>query len=111
MRRPERLSEDARLFVQFSTPSHVQFSMSVDTNRGQIRLSSVRSVVQIYPGPASHDLREWHTILSKYSRHRLRDFLVSDTPRAQRLRQSSPFFAVLSADERDEVLALLENRP
>ena len=71
----------------------------------------IEALLKSDQGPASHDLREWHTILSKYSRHRLRDFLVSETPRAQRLRQSSPFFAVLSADERDEVMALLEDRP
>lgn len=55
-------------------------------------------------GMASHDLAEWSSILSRYSRQRIAEFLVSDTPRAQRLRQSSPFFAVLTADERDEVL-------
>jgi len=71
----------------------------------------IEGLLETDQGSASHDLREWHTILSRYSRHRLRDFLVSETPRAQRLRQSSPFFAVLSADERDEVLALLEDQP
>jgi DNA-binding Lrp family transcriptional regulator len=55
-------------------------------------------------GPASHDLREWKEILDHYSRERLREFLVADTPRAQRLRQSSPFFAVLTAEERDEIM-------
>jgi DNA-binding Lrp family transcriptional regulator len=59
-------------------------------------------------GMAAHDLKEWGSILSRYSRQRLSEFLVSDTPRAQRLRQSSPFFAVLSADERDEVLQRME---
>ena len=39
---------------------------------------------------------------------RLREFLVATTSRAQRLRQSSPFFAVLNPDERDEVLQRLE---
>lgn len=59
-------------------------------------------------GSASHDLHEWYSILSRYSHHRLREFLISDTPRAQRLRQSSPFFAVLTAEERDDLLAALE---
>ena len=58
-------------------------------------------------GMASHDLKEWSSILSRYSRQRLSEFLLSDTPRARRLRRSSPFFAVLSADERDEVLQLM----
>jgi hypothetical protein len=61
-------------------------------------------------GAASHDLREWKDILTSYSRERLTRFLVSDAPRAVRLRQSSPFFAVLTADQRDTVLAALDER-
>ena len=60
------------------------------------------------PGAASHDLREWHAILTTYSVERLKRFLISTSSRAQRLRQSSPFFAVLTPDERDEVVAKLE---
>jgi len=59
-------------------------------------------------GPAMHDLREWKDILDHYSRRRIREFLVSSTPRAERLRQSSPFFAVLTPEEREDVLADLE---
>jgi len=60
-------------------------------------------------GSAAHDLQEWRNILAHYSQQRLRDFLVSDTPRAERLRQSSPFFAVRDADERQRVLAAAEH--
>lgn len=59
-------------------------------------------------GAASHDLREWLDLLRTYSPERLARFLVADSPRANRLRQSSPFFAVLGPDERDRVLASLE---
>ena len=59
-------------------------------------------------GAAEHDLREWKAILESYSLKRLQDFLVSPSSRAVRLRQSSPFFAVLTADERDRVLEFLE---
>lgn len=59
-------------------------------------------------GTASHDLEEWRGIHRHYSLQRLKEFLVSDTPRAQRLRQSSPFFAVLTAEQRDEVLQRIE---
>jgi DNA-binding Lrp family transcriptional regulator len=59
-------------------------------------------------GSASHDLREWSGILSHYSTHRLGEFLRSDTARAQRLRQSSPFFAVLTPEERETLLDELE---
>lgn len=61
-------------------------------------------------GTASHDLREWRDILTHYSTQRIKDFLVSDTPRAKRLRQSSPFFAVLDHGERDAVAAAAENK-
>lgn len=68
----------------------------------------VEVLLQSEQGMASHDLEEWRSILARYSRQRIIDFLVSDTPRAQRLRQSSPFFAVLTGDERDKVLRLME---
>jgi DNA-binding Lrp family transcriptional regulator len=55
-------------------------------------------------GSAAHDLEEWRGILSNLSPERVREFIVSDTPRAERLRQSSPFFAVLTPEERDRVL-------
>ena len=61
------------------------------------------------PSAASEDLREWQAILATYSPERLKRILVSRNARAQRLRQSSPFFAVLTADERDHVIAAIES--
>lgn len=55
-------------------------------------------------GPAAHDLREWQQILKDYSLDRLIRFLISDSVRAVRLRQSSPFPAVLTKDERRSAL-------
>jgi hypothetical protein len=62
-------------------------------------------------GSASHDLREWQDILTRYSVQRIKDFLVSETPRATRLRQSSPFFAVLNDEERDKITGTVEIVP
>jgi hypothetical protein len=59
-------------------------------------------------GAAGHDLREWMEVLESYSPERLKRFLVADTPRANRLRQSSPFLAVLTSDQRDRVLESIE---
>lgn len=70
----------------------------------------LRFLLEEEQGPASHDLREWQDILTHYSQQRIHDFLVAETPRAQRLRQSSPFFAVLTPDERDIVLSAVEKR-
>lgn len=61
-------------------------------------------------GTAGGDITEWRQLLQTYSPERLRDLLVSTSSRAERLRQSSPFFAVLTADERDHLLAKIEKR-
>ena len=61
-------------------------------------------------GTASADLAEWRQLLDVYSAERVRDMLVSTSSRAERLRQSSPFFAVLTPPERDRVLAGLETK-
>jgi hypothetical protein len=51
------------------------------------------------------ELREWQRIFRTMSMPRLRRFLVEGSERANRLRQTSPFFGVLSADERDRLIA------
>jgi hypothetical protein len=58
-------------------------------------------------GAAGADLMEWKQLLEAYSPDRLGSFLVSSSSRAVRLRQSSPFFAILNADERDRLVDLL----
>jgi hypothetical protein len=59
-------------------------------------------------GTANGDLVEWGQLLETYSPERMRDLLVSTSSRAERLRQSSPFFAVLTSSERDQLIAALE---
>lgn len=59
-------------------------------------------------GTAAKDIAEWRQLLDTYSAERIRKLLVSQTSRADRLRQSSPFFAILTADERDRALNSLE---
>jgi predicted transcriptional regulator len=55
-------------------------------------------------GSATKDIKEWRDILESYSIRRLSRFLTSTSERANRLRQSSPFFAILSTDERKQLL-------
>ena len=55
-------------------------------------------------GTATGDLREWQNILDTYSIQRLARFLTSSSARANRLRQSSPFFAILNATERAQLV-------
>jgi len=59
-------------------------------------------------GTAAGDLYEWRQVLETYSPERLRQFLVSTSSRAARLRQSSPFFAVLTPEERDKLMSYME---
>ncbi len=57
---------------------------------------------QRHPGNG-HDLWEWRKVLETYPLPRLLNFLESDSPLAVRLRQSSPFPAVLSPEELDRM--------
>ena len=55
-------------------------------------------------GSATKDIKEWRDILESYSIRRLSRFLTSTSERANRLRQRSPLFAILSTDERNQLL-------
>ena len=54
-------------------------------------------------GAADADLREWRQILEDYPITRLLRFLTSSSARANRLRQSSPFYPVLISSEREKL--------
>lgn len=59
----------------------------------------------------NRDLREWKRILESTSIPRLRRLLSAETDRAVRLRQSLPFWPVLTDDERERVLAEMNDEP
>lgn len=69
----------------------------------------VEALLREGQGTADADLGEWRQLLETYSDERLRDLLVSTSSRADRLRRSSPFFAVLTPGERDRLLRELED--
>jgi len=60
-------------------------------------------------GTANNDISEWRQLLETYSPERLRDLLVSRSSRADRLRRSIPFFAVLTSEERDQMMEMFES--
>jgi DNA-binding Lrp family transcriptional regulator len=60
-------------------------------------------------GTANRDLAEWRDILDMYSIQRLSRFITSSSERADRLRQSNPFFAILNSDERTRLANGLED--
>lgn len=49
------------------------------------------------PGPGTRDLEEWKQILSDLSIRQIQSLLREDSPRATRLRQSSPFLEAMTA--------------
>jgi hypothetical protein len=55
-------------------------------------------------GIAGSDIGEWRHLLETYSPERLRELLVSESSRAERLRRSSPFLPILTPEEREIVL-------
>jgi hypothetical protein len=65
----------------------------------------LRRLLKKGQGPANRDLQEWDSILENYSIPRIASFLRSSSERAVRLRQSCPFFAVLTPREKERVQA------
>lgn len=59
----------------------------------------------------NRELREWKRILESTSIPRLCRLLTSETDRAVRLRQSLPFWPVLTDEERERVLAEMNDEP
>ncbi|MFH1116446.1 MAG: MarR family transcriptional regulator [Pseudomonadota bacterium] len=60
-------------------------------------------------GAATADIEEWRNILDTYSIQRLARFFTSSSERANRLRQSNPFLAILDPAERAQVTGDLRN--
>jgi len=59
-------------------------------------------------GASGQDLWEWRKVLDTYPVPRLLHFLESQSPRAQRLRRSSPFPEVVSDQEKERMAELAE---
>jgi hypothetical protein len=83
-----------------------KFAKAIQQDTSLLRRAKdhIEQLLNIDQGMASRDLREWLDILENYSIQRLVEFLTSSSERANRLRQSSPFFAVLTADERNRLI-------
>jgi len=76
-----------------------------DTSLVRRAKEHVDRLLQKDQGLATRDITEWSDILESYSIRRLSRFLTSSSERANRLRQSNPFFAILSYDERARLLS------
>jgi len=104
--RTHREAEERSLLMARAVAELIRSDPSL-TKRAAHHLSRLAQEGQ---GTAAGDLSEWRQLLETYAPERLRQFLVSDSSRAQRLRQSSPFLAVLSPHERDRLMAMMETR-
>lgn len=74
-----------------------------DTSLVRRAKEHVQRMLKKNHGSAMKDIKEWRDILESYSIRRLSRFLTSTSERANRLRQSSPFFAILNTDERNQL--------
>lgn len=84
--------------------------MKSDPSLARRALQHTNMLLHEGQGTANSDLGEWRQLLETYSGGRLRDLLISRSSRADRLRRSSPFFAVLTPDERDRVMEQIEGK-
>jgi predicted transcriptional regulator len=75
-----------------------------DTSLVRRAKGHVQRLLQSDHGSATKDIEEWRDILGSYSIRRLSRFLISTSQRANRLRQSNPFFAILNSEERSRLL-------
>lgn len=81
-----------------------------DTSLVRRALEYIDRLLMENHGMATRDIREWRDILETYSIQRLSRFLTSTSERANRLRQSNPFFAVLNSDEKARMASALEDK-
>lgn len=83
-----------------------KLSEAIENDTSLVRRAKehVQRMLKKNHGSATKDIKEWRDILESYSIRRLSRFLTSTSERANRLRQSSPFFAILSTDERNQLL-------
>ena len=79
-------------------------AIEIDTSLIRRAKEHVQRMLKSDQGSATKDIGEWRDILESYSIRRLSQFLISTSQRANRLRQSNPFFAILNFEERSRLL-------
>ena len=79
-------------------------AIDLDTSLVRRAKEHVQRMLKSDHGSATKDIEEWHDILESYSIRRLSQFLISTSQRANRLRQSNPFFAILTIEERSRLI-------
>jgi len=80
-----------------------------DTSLVRRAIEHVDRLIKEGQGTATRDIKEWRDILEMYSIQRLSRFLTSSSERANRLRQSNPFYAILDPEEQSRLVNGLED--
>jgi len=99
--------KDQRLHV---LSSKLAKAIEQDTSLLRAAKEHIDRLLKEDQGTATRDLMEWRNILDMYSIQRLSRFFTSSSERANRLRQSNPFFAILDSDERAQLVDDLKNK-
>ena len=86
------MEKDQRLHV---LSSKLAKAIEQDTSLLRRAKEHIDRLLKEDQGTATRDLMEWRNILDMYSIQRLSRFFTSSSERANRLRQSNPFFAIL----------------
>ena len=100
MERDRRLLELSRKLAE---------AIQQDTSLARRAIEHVDRLIKEGQGTATRDIKEWRDILEMYSIQRLSRFLTSSSERANRLRQSNPFFAILNPEEQARLVHGLED--
>jgi len=100
MERDRRLLELSRKLAE---------AIQQDTSLVRRAIEHVDRLIKEGQGTATRDIKEWRDILEMYSIQRLSRFLTSSSERANRLRQSNPFFAILNPEEQARLVNGLED--
>ena len=90
---------DADLWIDFlkTHPEVIERTKTYLKDKVQSEKSGVRN-----------ELQEWYRLLESMSFQRLKKFMQSDSERSTRLRQSLPFWPVLTEAERKEFNSIAE---
>jgi DNA-binding Lrp family transcriptional regulator len=100
MERDRRLLELSRKLAE---------TIQQDTSLVRRAIEHLDRLIKEGQGTATRDIKEWRDILEMYSIQRLSRFLTSSSERANRLRQSNPFFAILNPEEQTRLVHGLED--
>lgn len=94
-----RSLNDAGLWVDFFK-KHPEVIERTKTN--------LKEKIQSEQSSVKKELQEWHRLLESMSFQRLKKFMQSDSERSTRLRQSLPFWPVLTEAERKDFKSMAE---